>query len=427
MASTIRASPAIDSTGSIKPCQRLAPRCQGADQARELPRSGLEDHREARPTQCAVPLNPKDSDLPAMETSPAPRVLAVSAVSAGEVSEAVGGPGRTRILFVGLATLVEALLVTVLQLAPLAHDKTFGSVLYLMWSANVPDGWVPLLLGSAIHLMAATVPLFLIAWAIVWPTSDSPRAVAIVRWCYRFAPCWPLLLFVSTVLPRIIANAVYALAPFAASERTPLLARLEGPLLERLQAALENPTASAFFAGVYSLAWIMAVSGLGPWLALRGRDRVLSQVIVGPMLVSMLALPFFLLIPIFDPWTTNPIYAYGGEGQTAVRYLFPHADATHLSAIVTGARWATGSCLPSVHIALPLLFFLILMKHRMRLEATVLAAVTVATSAAVVYLGRHWIIDVVLAVPFAMGVHWLLGRINPKLHLTWEHNGRRGG
>jgi membrane-associated phospholipid phosphatase len=107
-----------------------------------------------------------------------------------------------------------------------------------------------------------------------------------------------------------------------------------------------------------------------------------------------------------------------------VLYLYPHAKIASLSTIATTARWATGSCLPSLHIAFPFLYALVAARHQMRTEAWLLAAVTAATSVSVVYLGRHWITDVIAAAPFAFAVHWLVQRIDPRLTLSWESAGK---
>ncbi len=334
------------------------------------------------------------------------------------------GPGRARVFGVGFATLAAVIAVGYLQSVGLPYDEMYRSVVYLMWSANTGETWIPTKVTIAVCLMALAVPLFLMAWAIVWPRSASPATHSLLRWCYRFAPFWPILLLVSTSLGRSVANLVYALADWVPGDVTPTLARLEGPLLERIQRGAEGPLLTAMFSGIYSWVWIVGLVGFGPWLVVRGHERAASQVILGTVLTGFLAVPFFLLVPLFDPWATNSMYGYMGPGQTAVRYLYPHADVAALSTIATSARWATGSCLPSLHIAFPLVFALVAARHRMRTEAWLLAGVTAATSIAVVYLGRHWIVDVIAAVPFAFGVRWLVERIDPRLALPWE-SGRR--
>jgi hypothetical protein len=352
------------------------------------------------------------------------RDSATAAVVSESAACRVEAPGRARLACAGIAMLLAVAGAMYLASLRLPHDDTVRSVLYLMWSANLNQTWIPELMIGAIFVLAIVGPLFLIAWAIVWPTEGSPRPKALLRWCYRFAPCWALLLLLSTSLGRSVANAVYALAPWAAGDFTPVLARLEGPLLELLQGGGEHPWASAVFSGIYSWVWIIGLIGFGPWLVVRGRERAVSQVILGTVLTSLLAIPFFLLFPVFDPWATNPVYGYAGPGQTAVGYLYPYANIASLSTIATTARWATGSCLPSLHVVFPLVYALVAARHRMRTEAWLLAGVTATTSVAVVFLGRHWITDVIAAVPFAFGVHWLVQQIDPRLVLSWESSGK---
>lgn len=329
-------------------------------------------------------------------------------------------PGRSRVLAAGLSMLAAGMVVERMTTAPLPFDETFQSVLYLMWSADVDQTWIPVGIAVAVQVMAFVTPLFLISWAIVWPRDVSLKGRALLRSAYRLAPFWPLFVLVYQTIGRATANAVYALAPLATGDMTAALARLEGPLLEKMQQHLARPGLDALFADLYSWVWAVGLFGVGPWLVVSGRERAAARLLVGTILMSVLAIPFFLLLPVFEPWATNPAYGYAGAGQTAVRYLYPDPDLARLSMIAVHSRWATGACLPSLHVAFPLLFCLIAMKHRLRAESWLLAALTASTSVAVVYLGRHWIVDVVAAVPFALAVHWLVERLDPELAFPWR-------
>jgi hypothetical protein len=315
--------------------------------------------------------------------------------------------------------LLAAAVVELARQVPLPFDETFRGVIYLMWSSDADRAWIPVSIATAVQLLMVVTPLFLIAWAIVWPRTVSPVGGWLLRRAYRSAPFWPLYLLVLQSIGRVTANIVYALAPLALVDWTPALARLEAALLEQVQARLEAAWLSSVFADVYSWVWLAGLFGLGPWLVLRGRHQAAAQALVGTVLTSLLAVPFFILLPVFDPWATNPTYGYMGPGQTAVRYLYPNPDITQLSKLAVEMRWASGACLPSLHIAFPLLYWLIALQHRLRLEAWLLGALTVATSRAVVYLGRHWIVDLIAAIPYAFGIRWLVGRLNPDLTLSW--------
>jgi hypothetical protein len=331
-------------------------------------------------------------------------------------------PDRSRILVVGATTYSALMAVTLAQKLPFPHDTTYQNVLYLMWSANLSESWVAIHLTTIISLMALGTSMLLIGWGVLRIESPRPVLRSLVRWSYRFAPCWALLTLLSTSLGRVIANLVYAFAPSAPAEPTATLARLEGPLLARIQELTGQAWIGVASASTYSWAWIIGVLGFGPWLILRGRARAVDQVIVAMVLTGVLALPFFLLFPVFDPWATNPAYGYHGSGQTLVRYLYPDADPAQLAAIATGDRWATGSCLPSLHFAFPMVLALLAARHRLRTEACLLAGLTIAVGLAVIYLGRHWIADLAAAVPYSLGIVWLVGRIDPRITLSWSQD-----
>jgi hypothetical protein len=359
-----------------------------------------------------------------------PTLVERNVASAAEIaivsSRAANGLGRSGVMWAGSITLASTAAVIQLQSVPLPYDGTYESAMYLMWSANAPQMWIPRVLIVMLHSMAIVVPVFLISWAVIWPRTPSLRSSALVQWSYRFALFWPLLLLVSTSLSRGVANLIYAVLELTSGDITLVLAGLEGSLLDRLQRQVENPWLSAAFADTYSWVWIVVLLGFGPWLVLRGRAEPASQVILATILAALLAIPFFILLPVVDPWATNTLYGYTGSGQTAVRYLYPDPDLTSLSKIATEVRLATGLCLPSLHVALPLVFTLVAIRHRMRVATVVLAGVTVATSVAVVYLGRHWIIDVIAAVPFAFAIQRLVERINLRMPLV-SKRGLAGG
>jgi hypothetical protein len=333
---------------------------------------------------------------------------------------AIDAPDRGRLLFVGVTTYSALVAATLAQKLTFPHDATYQNVLYLMWSANLSESWIAIHLTTVVSLMALGTSVMLIGWGVLRPESPRPAFTSLLRWSYRFAPCWVLLTLLSTSLGRAIANVVYVFAPSTPGESTVTLARLEGPLLARIQALAGHDWIGAASASIYSWVWTIGVLGFGPWLILRGRARAVDQVIVAIVLTGVLALPFFLLLPVFDPWATNPMYGYQGSGQTVVRYLYPGADLSQLSAIATMDRWATGSCLPSLHFAFPMVLALLAARHRLRAEAWVLAGLTIAVGGAVVYLGRHWIADVAVAVPYSLGIVWLVGKIDPRITLSWS-------
>jgi hypothetical protein len=136
----------------------------------------------------------------------------------------------------------------------------------------------------------------------------------------------------------------------------------------------------------------------------------MNSLIVAYVLTSVLALPLFVLVPTFDPWTTNAVY--GATGLTThIRYLYTNPSASVLTQVNTTLHWSAGSALPSLHVAFPLVVSLVLRKHGMRALSYVMMGMTALTVLVIVYLGRHWIIDAIAAVPFSLAVVALGSRI----------------
>jgi membrane-associated phospholipid phosphatase len=106
----------------------------------------------------------------------------------------------------------------------------------------------------------------------------------------------------------------------------------------------------------------------------------------------------------------NPLYGYEGPAASQVRFLAANT-IPELRDVALNLRWATGACLPSLHVAIPALAMRISYKHRLPALGWYYAALTAAVGFAVVYLGRHWIVDVVAGVGLAMAVAELVTRI----------------
>jgi membrane-associated phospholipid phosphatase len=140
---------------------------------------------------------------------------------------------------------------------------------------------------------------------------------------------------------------------------------------------------------------------------------------MGTALLSLLSLPVFLVLPVFDPWALNPVYGYEGPGQIGVLYLYPGSSLPALQNIATQLRWATGACLPSLHVAFPLLFGLVARRAGLRKLWFCYGAFAAITGFVVVYLGRHWVIDVVAAIPACYGALWLVGRLRWRVTLDF--------
>jgi membrane-associated phospholipid phosphatase len=167
---------------------------------------------------------------------------------------------------------------------------------------------------------------------------------------------------------------------------------------------------SAFTSTFYSAIWLAPMAFAGFVLVAVDRPKAMNSLLVAYVLTCALALPLYVLVPTFDPWTTNALY--GAKGLTThIGYLYPNPSPALLTQVNTTLHWAAGSAFPSLHVAFPLVVSLVLRKHGLRVLSYVMAGMAAITALVVVYLGRHWIIDVIAAVPFALAVVALGSRV----------------
>ena len=267
---------------------------------------------------------------------------------------------------------------------PLPFDREYQAVLLLMWP-RPGRGWHAAGLALLIlDIASIVVPLLLLGIVVLRPAART-QPTRLIDALSRQAVVLPLLAFVAGVLSRIVSNGIYAVAARGTADFTAPIARLEAPLIEVMQSALATDW----------LSYACALVNAGVWFLL---------------MLPLLAAPFFLLVPVFEPWAVNPLYGYEGNAASQVRFLAGNS-VSELRYVALNLRWATGACLPSLHVAIPALAASICFRHRLPVLGWYYAVFTGAVSFSVVYLGRHWIVDLVAGVGFAIGVAHLVSRL----------------
>jgi len=299
----------------------------------------------------------------------------------------------------------------------LPFDRIFDGVVGLMWPRTGLGVNCIGLVFRGLDLACFSLPVVLGIGALLAAWRERPPAI--VRLAYEFALVLPLLAFVASDLSRWIANAIYAAAPLVSADYTAVLARLEGSTLARLQTALAGDSLSQVCEVIYSSGWLLALMLAVPLFAMSGRPRAVNSLLAGWIFAPLLALPFFLLFPVFEPWAVNPLYGYGAPGESSVRFLTAGAPSISLLAIAAHVHWATGACIPSMHVVLPAFVSRVGYEEGARWLGRIYAVAAGLVAFTVIYLGRHWIVDVIVAVPFAVVVARLAARFAPRLVLSW--------
>lgn len=311
----------------------------------------------------------------------------------------------------------------------LSHDILFSGVVYLMWSGSHAASEHMATVFDVVMTLEPAAAGVLVASALLPAERMFAPVHAIARRLYGYAIAIPLWTIVVIALPRFIADQIFSVGGFVSWDLTRLFVKIEAPVIEWLQHALASPALSVFASNFYSAFWMAPIALAGFALAAADKSRAMTELTVAYVVTAISAVPLFILLPTFDPWTTNAIYGAIG-GTTSIKYLYANPSLTALREIDARYHWAAGAALPSLHVALPLVASLVLRKHRLRWASWFMAAMAATSMFVVVYLGRNWILCTLAAIPFAMTVAAVTERIRVTLVLkarrTTETVLRRG-
>jgi len=309
---------------------------------------------------------------------------------------------RLRLAVGGMVGIGLVELAVVLADSHLPEDYRYGLLLQLMWAGNealsaiaglaLQSMFVVSLLFAATLLIAAAAPNGLLCRAL---EGQALRQL----WTYSLVP--PVLFITGTSLGRLSATAIYSLDRLSVWSFTPLLARTEGGIIQLMQSGV--PIAQGRPLSImYSAIWIVALLLAAPAFGFYRDPHAVDEAVIGPVLLTLLAIPIYVLFPVHDPWSLNPQYGFVATVPLTVRYLNPGVDTELLRTVAVSARRVVGSCLPSLHVALPAYFALLAWKHRFVALAAFFSVLTMLTWITVVILGRHWITDGIAAIGLAI-------------------------
>jgi hypothetical protein len=330
---------------------------------------------------------------------------------------------RLKLLLAGAGSLLLTLLAFRARELPLPNDGSYAASLFMMWPRRAIGGAPVQMILFALDVLCALVPVTMIA-AIALPARLLQHPPAVLRILHQHALVIPLFAFVTTALPRYIANAAYALIDPHALGTTFRIGTIEASLIESVQRSFGTPAMNHVWAAVYAGGWMLGLLAIPAVLVWLGQPVAVTRIVVGWMLAAVLAVPFFVLLPVFEPWALNPAYGYLGSGQTVIEFLAAEGAHARLAALLQQHRVATALCLPSLHVALPTLVAAISFERRLPRVGGVFVGLTVAVSIAVVCLGRHWITDVAAGVAYGIAIARLADALRPERLLLLDRGFR---
>ncbi len=211
-----------------------------------------------------------------------------------------------------------------------------------------------------------------------------------------------LLMLVPEVLESQLDPVITAALPAAMQTwPTSFIAGFEGGFHETLQDALPWTWLRLVFTAVYVAGYPFLIVTAIMLPVLMDRGRLARRAVAAYALSFAIALPFYLFFPV------NEVWFYDGRVENIInsyplvrQHLYSFNDINN--------------CFPSLHTGISAVLALLVwrsdMPRRFRVMAVTLASGIVLST---MYLGIHWVVDVVAGLVLAVGIAALVARIWP--------------
>jgi membrane-associated phospholipid phosphatase len=206
---------------------------------------------------------------------------------------------------------------------------------------------------------------------------------------------------------------------------TPWVYSIEGNVVERIQTAFRSPfldvTMEFIYITVYALFYISAFI----FFALRGDVEMIKKFTFTWVIIYAVALPFYIFFPVNEVWVTSGQYDCGYDYGEVVGVVTSATGSSRSCTSEEGIVRAISSinqCLPSLHNAFAWSVPMILWRSGWLKTGSIAAVISSLVTFSTIYLGIHWITDIVLGIVLAWVVTWAAVRtdyrILPSLRLT---------
>jgi membrane-associated phospholipid phosphatase len=126
----------------------------------------------------------------------------------------------------------------------------------------------------------------------------------------------------------------------------------------------------------------------------------------GIIIMTSIALPFYIFFPVNEVWVSNPEYynVYSDFSTNVVNILREVREGEAVTQVFSNVN----NCFPSMHTAISVFIALTLIVNRRKYLAPIYTFVAASIVTATVYLGIHWITDIVAGIILALSVTFLL-------------------
>jgi len=237
--------------------------------------------------------------------------------------------------------------------------------------------------------------LLLISLIVFLPRGWLSRFTANVRYIMTGQLPWLGLIVVVVVLQLVEVRFIDPLATAVVGQDfTPVFVSFEDGAV-RWFISQWNPTLLTIFVYIYIGIYPFLLWFTPLFFILTNQRRAVKVFALSLFLIFVIALPFYLFLPI-----TN-VYTYYHE-PSALETVIPSVNRFFYTTTTTN------NCFPSLHVAMALLIALCVSLTRHRRFQVFTAVIAAGVIMSVIYLGIHWITDVIGGALIAVSVFFLV-------------------
>lgn len=233
---------------------------------------------------------------------------------------------------------------------------------------------------------------------------------AMARYARRIRTTVPALVLMSGVIfvVGLQGNFERAVQAWHGWDFTWIAWKIEGNLVERFQDALRRPWLDGPVVVVYSLGAFLTYQV--PFLALvaLGRGRSAWRLAATLALVWAVGIVCYFFVPVYEVWVTaSPPYGWTQVENVYFEYV-PEARTSYNYETAINNNW------PSLHVGATSAIAASLLLARERWIGIPVAIIAAGVAFATMYLGIHWLVDVVAGFAVALGAAWLVHKRYPQ-------------
>ena len=205
---------------------------------------------------------------------------------------------------------------------------------------------------------------------------------------------------------------------------TPLIHSIEGNTVAELQDWMMDSvysTRTFYFRMVYTYTYGALFYVFIFWFIFKDNVYMVKLITAGHVVTYLIAVPFYAFMPVDCAWTTNPKrYSFYEGEQYSDKIIGVLHDTDPTFTEVHQVFASINNCFPSLHTSIPVMIFLILLVTGHKYLAAIIFPVMVSVIISTIYLGIHWITDLIAGIILAIFVTYLIKNLDYKLEFPMK-------